>query len=67
MLTGKYAATAEERARQPGRLTTTGWGKGFLTERHLALACGEPDIADWTYDPRMWSQVDPALAPNPDA
>jgi len=38
VLTGKYAATAEERAGQPGRLTTTGWGKGFLTERHLALA-----------------------------
>jgi aryl-alcohol dehydrogenase-like predicted oxidoreductase len=38
VLTGKYAATAEERARQPGRLTTTGWGKGFLTDRHLALA-----------------------------
>jgi len=38
VLTGKYAASAEERARQPGRLTTTGWGKGFLTERHLALA-----------------------------
>jgi aryl-alcohol dehydrogenase-like predicted oxidoreductase len=38
VLTGKYAATAEERAGQPGRLTTTGWGKGFLTDRHLALA-----------------------------
>jgi aryl-alcohol dehydrogenase-like predicted oxidoreductase len=38
VLTGKYAASAEERARQPGRLTTTGWGKGFLTDRHLALA-----------------------------
>ena len=36
-------------------------------ERHLARACGEPDIADWTYDPAMWGRVDPALAPNPDA
>jgi aryl-alcohol dehydrogenase-like predicted oxidoreductase len=38
VLTGKYAASAEARAGQPGRLTTTGWGKGFLTDRHLALA-----------------------------
>ncbi len=38
VLSGKYAASAEARAAQPGRLTTTGWGKGFLTERHLALA-----------------------------
>ncbi len=38
VLSGKYAATAEARAAQPGRLTTSGWGKVFLTERHLALA-----------------------------
>jgi aryl-alcohol dehydrogenase-like predicted oxidoreductase len=45
VLTGKYAASAEERARQPGRLTTTGWGKGFLTERHLALAATVREVA----------------------
>ncbi len=45
VLTGKYAASAEERARQPGRLTTTGWGKGFLTERHLALAEAVREVA----------------------
>ncbi len=45
VLTGKYAASADERARQPGRLTTTGWGKGFLTERHLALAAAVREVA----------------------
>jgi leucyl/phenylalanyl-tRNA--protein transferase len=27
-------------------------------ERHLARACGEPDIAEWSYDPAMWRQLD---------
>jgi leucyl/phenylalanyl-tRNA--protein transferase len=31
-------------------------------ERHLARACGEAPIADWTYDPSQWLQL-PALRP----
>lgn len=26
-------------------------------ERHLAVATAEPEIADWTYDSRMWMQL----------
>ena len=35
-----------------------------LFERHLSRVLGEPDVADWTYDPRMWRQLD-ALRPDP--
>ncbi len=38
VLTAKYSADAVERARQPGRLTTTGWGSMFLSERNLGVA-----------------------------
>jgi aryl-alcohol dehydrogenase-like predicted oxidoreductase len=38
LLTGKYSADAAIRAGQPGRLTTTAWGSGFLTERGLGIA-----------------------------
>jgi leucyl/phenylalanyl-tRNA--protein transferase len=31
-------------------------------ERHLARACGEAPIADWTYDDPVWAQL-PALRP----
>ncbi|MBN8508055.1 MAG: leucyl/phenylalanyl-tRNA--protein transferase [Burkholderiales bacterium] len=31
-------------------------------ERHLARACGEAPIADWTYDESVWAQL-PALRP----
>ncbi|MDE2615191.1 MAG: leucyl/phenylalanyl-tRNA--protein transferase, partial [Burkholderiales bacterium] len=27
-------------------------------ERHLARACAEPDVADWTYDGRLWARLD---------
>jgi leucyl/phenylalanyl-tRNA--protein transferase len=27
-------------------------------EQHLSLVSGEPDIADWTYDSRMWLQLE---------
>jgi leucyl/phenylalanyl-tRNA--protein transferase len=27
-------------------------------EAHLSRSQGEPEIGDWTYDPRMWSQLD---------
>jgi leucyl/phenylalanyl-tRNA--protein transferase len=33
-------------------------------EQHLTLTLGEPDIADWTYDSSMWSQLE-GLAPTP--
>lgn len=46
VLTGKYAATAEGRVGQPGRLTTTGWGKAFLSERHLAIAEAVRSVAN---------------------
>lgn len=38
VLSGKYAATAEARAAQPGRLTQTGWGRTLLSDRNLAIA-----------------------------
>jgi aryl-alcohol dehydrogenase-like predicted oxidoreductase len=38
MLSGKYSRDAAERARQPGRLTTTNWGNMFLSDRNLAIA-----------------------------
>lgn len=38
VLSGKYAATAEARATQPGRLTQTGWGRTLLSDRNLAIA-----------------------------
>ena len=33
-------------------------------EQHLSRVSGEPDISDWTYDSRMWLQLD-ALRPPP--
>lgn len=33
-------------------------------EQHLRSVSDQPDIADWTYDPRMWLQLD-ALRPAP--
>ncbi len=33
-------------------------------EQHLSLVSGEPEIADWTYDSRMWMQLE-ALQDNP--
>jgi aryl-alcohol dehydrogenase-like predicted oxidoreductase len=38
LLSAKYSDDAAERAAQPGRLTTTGWGRLFLSERNLAIA-----------------------------
>jgi leucyl/phenylalanyl-tRNA--protein transferase len=34
-------------------------------ERHLSLALGAPDIADWTYDPAHWGLLDPRLEDPP--
>ena len=30
-------------------------------EQHLSLVSGEPEIADWTYDSRMWLQLEALL------
>ncbi|MEZ5459095.1 MAG: aldo/keto reductase [Steroidobacteraceae bacterium] len=38
VLSGKYSRDPAQRAGQPGRLTTTSWGKAFLNERNLAIA-----------------------------
>lgn len=38
LLTGKYSADPAIRAAQPGRLTTTAWGRGFLNDRAFAIA-----------------------------
>jgi aryl-alcohol dehydrogenase-like predicted oxidoreductase len=38
VLTGKYSRDPAARAGQAGRLTTTGWGNLFLTERNFAIA-----------------------------
>jgi aryl-alcohol dehydrogenase-like predicted oxidoreductase len=38
LLSGKYSADPAVRATQPGRLTTTAWGRMFLTERGFAIA-----------------------------
>ena len=40
VLTAKYSPDAAERARQPGRLTTTGWGNLFLTAPSLSQHAG---------------------------
>jgi leucyl/phenylalanyl-tRNA---protein transferase len=32
-------------------------------EDHLSRTSGEPDIADWTYDSRMWSQLEGLSSP----
>ena len=32
---------------------------------HLSHALGEPDVADWTYDPAHWALLDPRLAADP--
>jgi len=37
MLSGKYSSDPSVRATQPGRLTSTQWGRGFLTERGFAI------------------------------
>ena len=37
LLSGKYSRDATARAGQPGRLTTTGWGKLFLNDRNLGI------------------------------
>jgi aryl-alcohol dehydrogenase-like predicted oxidoreductase len=36
-LTGKYSRDPAERAKQPGRLTQSGWGASFLTDRNFAI------------------------------
>jgi aryl-alcohol dehydrogenase-like predicted oxidoreductase len=38
VLSGKYSDDAAVRAGQPGRLTTTNWGRLFMSERNLAIA-----------------------------
>lgn len=34
-------------------------------EAHLSRVLGEPEIADWTYDPCMWGQLGVRPAPDP--
>jgi aryl-alcohol dehydrogenase-like predicted oxidoreductase len=38
LLTGKYSPDPAARAAQPGRLTTSGWGRMFLTDRGFGIA-----------------------------
>ena len=45
LLTGKYSHDAATRAKQPGRLTTTGWGNMFMNERNLAIAAAAVSVA----------------------
>jgi aryl-alcohol dehydrogenase-like predicted oxidoreductase len=37
VLSGKYSRDPAQRAAQPGRLTTTGWGNLFLSDRNFAI------------------------------
>jgi aryl-alcohol dehydrogenase-like predicted oxidoreductase len=46
LLSGKYAADAAARAAQPGRLTTTGWGRMFFSDRNLAIAATLRQLAE---------------------
>ena len=32
-------------------------------ERHLAKACAQPPVADWTYDRSLWAQLPPLRDP----
>ncbi|MFO1426277.1 MAG: aldo/keto reductase [Steroidobacteraceae bacterium] len=45
LLTGKYADDATARASQPGRLTTTNWGRMFVNERNLAIVTALRQVA----------------------
>ena len=45
VLTGKYADDPAARAAQPGRLTTTGWGRTLLSDRNLAIAAAVREVA----------------------
>lgn len=33
-------------------------------EAHVSLASGEPDIADWIYDPSLWAWLEPSAEPH---
>ncbi len=45
VLTGKYADDPALRATQPGRLTTTGWGRTLLSDRNLGVAAAVREVA----------------------
>lgn len=45
LLTAKYSADRETRRSQPGRLTETGWGNLFLTDRNIAIAESVRNVA----------------------
>ncbi len=45
VLSGKYSENEAERASQPGRLTTTGWGRLFLNDRNLGIARALKSVA----------------------
>ena len=45
VLTGKYAADPQARAAQPGRLTTTAWGRTLLSDRNLGIAGAVREVA----------------------
>jgi aryl-alcohol dehydrogenase-like predicted oxidoreductase len=45
VLSGKYAADPQQRASQPGRLTTTAWGRTLLSERNLDIAAQVREVA----------------------
>jgi aryl-alcohol dehydrogenase-like predicted oxidoreductase len=46
VLSAKYSRDPAQRATQPGRLTTTPWGKAFLNERNLEIAAQVAQQAD---------------------
>lgn len=48
VLSGKYSSDPQQRAAQPGRLTTTGWGRMLLSERNLAIAATVRELAGTT-------------------
>ncbi len=56
VLSGKYSSDPQQRAAQPGRLTTTGWGRMLLSERNLAIAATVRELAGATgrTAPRRW-------------
>ncbi|MCP5340167.1 MAG: aldo/keto reductase [Sinobacteraceae bacterium] len=48
VLSGKYSSDPAQRAAQPGRLTTTGWGRLLLNDRNLAIASVVREVAEAT-------------------
>jgi aryl-alcohol dehydrogenase-like predicted oxidoreductase len=45
VLSGKYSSDPAVRATQPGRLTTSAWGRTLLSDRNLAIAAAVREVA----------------------